>query len=187
MIVLPRSLLLVAAAALLSACGDNSARYLLEPPATQGQVRVPVRSIEVRDVSLPAYASASEIMLQDEDGALRPISRAIWADDPVRGVTLTLARGIGQASTARVMGEPWPLEDPADARIEVRIEQMVAQSDGIFRLTGQYSVASPMQVTRERIERFEILQPMAGSDAGAVADAAGAALATLSRQIVTRF
>jgi len=177
------SLLMLAS---LAACGGNAARYLVDTPAPAQQVRVRVATVEVRDVTLPAYAAASEIMVQQPDGSLRPVSRSIWADDPVHAVTASVARGIAAGSTATAMSEPWPLDEPAQVRTEIRIERMVAQSDGQFRLAGQFSIASPDRIVRESIDRFDILRPMADDSAASVADATGAALLALSQQIVAR-
>ena len=80
----------------------------------------------------------------------------------------------------------WPLEQPADVRIDVRIEHIVAQSDGQFRLAGQYSVASPDFVVRESINRFDILQPLADTTPASVAAASGAAVLALADLIIAR-
>ena len=183
---LPRALMSLALLASLMACGDNSARYLVETPDVATQVRVRVATIEVRDVNLPSYAAASEIMVQQADGSLRPVPKSIWADDPVRAVTNAIARGIDTSSTASAMSEPWPLEESAQVRVNVRVERMVAQADGQFRLSGQYSISSPDQVVREVIDRFDIRQPLDDDTPGAIADAAGASLQALSGQIVAR-
>ncbi|WP_240620981.1 PqiC family protein [Pseudooceanicola lipolyticus] len=180
-----RALMLIPFVA-LAGCGGQDARYLLDSPMPQRQSRVPLSTIEVREVTLPAYASATEIMVQDPDGALRPVPRSAWADDPVRALTLALARNLDAASSATAMGEPWPLEQPADVRIDVRIEHIVAQSDGQFRLAGQYSVASPDFVVRESINRFDILQPLADTTPASVAAASGAAVLALADLIVAR-
>lgn len=170
----------------LVACGETAGRYMLDAPATQQRTRVPVSRIEVRDVTLPDYASASEIMLQSEDGALFPLKGAIWADDPMRAVTLALARNLDTVTTATVAGEPWPLDAYPDVRIDTRIERMVARADGQFELSGQYSIAAPDQAVRESINRFQILQPLSGNTPVAVAQATSAALLTLSQQIAAR-
>lgn len=170
----------------LAGCGDNSARYLLGSTPPQQKIGVRVSTIEVRDVTLPAYAASSEIMVQSEDGALRPVSKAVWADDPVRAVTLSLARDLEAVTTATVSTEPWPLIDPAQVRLEVRLDRMVAQSNGQFQLAGQYAIAAPDGAVRESINRFDILQPIGGETPDAVAQATSAALLALARQIATR-
>jgi uncharacterized protein len=173
-------------ALLVAGCGAPSARYLLDGPAPASRLGVRVATIEVRDVMLPDYAAASEIMVQDETGALLPVSNAIWADDPVRGVSQVLARNLDAGTTAVAMTEPWPLDEPAHARLDVRIEAMVAQNDGQFRLSGRYAIASPDRIVRERIERFDILRPIADQTPMAVSQATSAALLALSEQIAGR-
>ncbi|MEY8828982.1 membrane integrity-associated transporter subunit PqiC [Sedimentitalea sp. XS_ASV28] len=184
--VFSRLALCLAMTPLLAGCGETNARYLLDAPSPAQRVGVRVSTIEVRDVQLPDYASASEIVVQDEAGALLPLSSAIWADDPVRGISLALARNLDAASSATAMTEPWPLAEPPDARVDVRVERMVAQFDGQFRLSGQYAISSPDRVVRERIERFEILRPMADQTPTSVAAATSGALLTLSEQIASR-
>lgn len=179
-------LLPLALVALLAACGDKDARFLIDPPAAAQQTRIGVASLEVRDVSLPAYAADSQIVVQDPDGALRVVKNAVWADDPVRGVTGALARALDAATTATVAPEPWPLEDPAAARLEVRVDRMVARADGTFEMTGQFAVSSRGARIRERVERFSISTPLADQGPAAVAAATGAAIGDLARQIAAR-
>ncbi len=186
MTLVPRLVLCLAIAPLLTACGESASRYLLDVPPPAQKVGVRVRTIEVRDVALPDYASASEIMAQDEAGALHPVPKAIWADDPVRGISLALARNLDVVSTTTAITEPWPLDQLPDARVDVRVERMVAQSDGQFRMSGQFAIASPNLIVRERIERFDILRPMADQSPAAVAQATSAALLTLSEQIAAK-
>ncbi|MEP3329429.1 PqiC family protein [Sedimentitalea sp.] len=183
MTVVSRLVFCLAMTPLLGGCGESAARYLLDAPLPAQKVGVRVRTIEIRDVALPDYASASEIMAQDEAGALLPVPNAVWADDPVRGISLALARNLDAASTATAMTEPWPLDQPPDVRVDVRVERMVSQFDGQFRLSGQYAIASRDLIVRERIERFDILRPMADQSPAAVAAATSAAVLTLSEQI----
>ena len=182
-----RSLALVLALP-LGACGVD-ARYLIaQGPAETGQpaakARVRVRTIEVRDVSLPSYASATDIVVEQKDGALKPIGNAVWADDPVRGVTSALARAIGARSTATVAAEPWPLLDPADVQLEVRVDRMIARADGGFELTGQYAIAAPSGALREQVRRFAIRTPLQGTAPMAVAQATGLAIDQLAAKVV---
>lgn len=183
MTVLFRTCLSVGLALMLTACGDKSPRYLLDPPVAQDKVALRVSTVEIRDVTLPAYASASEILVQGADGSLKPVSKAVWADDPVRAVTLAIARNLEAVSTAKAAAEPWPLLDSAQVRVEVRVDRMVAQSDGSFRLVGQFSVASPDGIVRESLNRFDIIQPMTADTPADVATATSASLMTLARQI----
>ncbi len=178
-----RFMWMLAVAGMLAACGDNSPRYLLDGAAAPTQIRVPVRSIEMRQVTLPSYAAASEIVQQQPDGALRPVAKAVWADDPTGAVTRILARNLDAGTTAVAAAEPWPLDTPAQVRVEVRVDRMVAQLDGTFRMTGQFSVAAPLGAIRESITRFDIVQPITGEGPGEIAQASSAALSQLAQQI----
>lgn len=171
-------------ALLLVACGDNSARYLVDAPAAETARSVRVRSIEVRDVVLPAYAAAIEIPQQDETGALHNVPDTLWADEPVRGITAVLARSLDIGSSATVAAEPWPLDTPADVQLVVRVERMIAGADGVFVLSGQYAIAAPDGAVRERLERFDIRIPLAAPDAPAIAKATGQGIAALADDII---
>lgn len=179
---LPRSWFF-AALLFAAGCGDNSPRYLLDMPQPSQQISVRVSSIEVRDVTLPAYAAATEIVQLQDDGAVRPVKKAVWADDPVRSVTQSLARNLDTATNATAAAEPWPLDQPAQVRVDVRIDRMVARPDGQFQIAGQYSIAAPYGAVRETINRFDIEQPMTDQTPGAIAQANSNALLDLSEQI----
>ncbi|MDN5788809.1 membrane integrity-associated transporter subunit PqiC [Pseudorhodobacter sp.] len=174
----------------LLACGDNNARFLISNGAVDtgavAKSRVAVRTIEVRDVSLPAYAAASEIVTEQADGALAVVPKALWADDPVRGVTGALARSLDQRSTATVAAEPWPLAEPADVQLEVRIDRMVAKTSGSFELSGQFAIAAPSGTVRESVKRFAIAVPLTDSSPAAVAAATGAAIDQLAAEVVNK-
>jgi uncharacterized lipoprotein YmbA len=176
---LPLALLLV------SACSGTEPRYLIAPPEATATTRLAVSSIEVRQVSLPTYAEGSEILVEDEGGALIPVDSATWADDPVRAITLALAGQLGRSSTATVSAEPWPLEEGADVSVDVRVTSMVARADGTFDLTGQYAVSSFDKIVRERVSRFDISIPMPDSSPNGIAQATSQAITALSDQILT--
>jgi uncharacterized lipoprotein YmbA len=86
----------VAALTLLGACshGENTARYMIDPPLTGERVPDRLGTAELKDVSLPEYAAAGEISWQTEDGAVRSNTKKLWADTPQRAFTQTLARTI---------------------------------------------------------------------------------------------
>lgn len=170
----------------LSACGDNKARFVI--PAEDGatETRLRVSSIEVRDVSLPAYAAASEIVVEDSDGSLRPVAKALWADDPQRAITGALARSLDVRSTANVSAEPWPLSEGADVRLEVRVGQMIARADGVFSMTGQFAISSQSGAVADGLQRFSIDVPLTDTSPASVAVATGKAIDALAEQILLR-
>ena len=173
----------IAACTALGGCAGNSARFLIDPPAPETRIRVPVATVELRAVSLPVYAAALEIAQQDRDGALYNIPDVLWADDPVRGITVALARSLDQASTATAAAEPWPLAEPAQARVEVRVERMLARADDVFEFSGQFAIAAPEGAVRERLVRFDILLPLSARDPQTIAAASGQAISALSVEI----
>lgn len=179
--------LTLAAALPLISCGDTNARFpITSDAAAVSKSRVSVRSIEVRDVSLPAYAAASEIVVEQDGGALFVVPKSIWADDPVRGVTSALSRSLDLRSTASVASEPWPLAEPADVRLEVRVDRMIAKSDGMFEMSGQFAIAAPDGATREAVERFAVTASMVDGEAASVAKATGIAIDNLADLIVKK-
>lgn len=167
----------------LAACGGSDDLFLIPPGDAAEQVRVGARSIEVRDVVLPAYAADADILVQDADGALRPLGGALWADDPQLGITQALARRLDQGTTATAAAEPWPLFDGPDRSVQVTIDRMVARADGQFELGGQFAVLSQTGAAREYLRRFDILHPLTGTEPEQVAATLGRALSTLSDQI----
>jgi uncharacterized protein len=155
----------------LVACGTASDRYVVSPPqATQSQ-RIAFFSVEIRDISLPAYAADDEIVLQSPDGRLVSGGGVLWADTPERAVALELSRHLAQISRARVAASPWPFEALPGARLDLRFEKLVAGEDGQYRAMGQYFVAVP-DGGRERSGVFDLtvpFDPAAGPSAIAAA------------------
>ncbi|MFZ7093857.1 PqiC family protein [Primorskyibacter sp. 2E233] len=178
--------ILLLATVFLSACAGADQRFLIDSaPAPEAKtMRLRVSTLEVREVSLPAYAEDSQILLEDADGALTPAEGALWADEPVRAVTLLLVDQIGRTSNATVAAEPWPLETPAQAAVHVRVSEMVARASGTFDLKGQFAISSYEQVVRERIKRFEISVPLKATTPAGIAQASGAAMQQLASEIL---
>ncbi|WP_425093606.1 PqiC family protein [Tropicimonas sp. S265A] len=176
-------LLPVLALITLAACAANSDLYLLpDPPATE-QIGVRARTIEVRDIVLPSYAAEPDILLQGADTALRPVSGALWAEEPRVGMTQALARRLDLGTTATVAVEPWPLFDGPDLRVQVTVDRVLARADGVFEFGGQYAVTSTSGGAREFLRRFAIQEPLTGTGPDAVADALGRSLTRLSDTI----
>ncbi|MBP6677635.1 MAG: membrane integrity-associated transporter subunit PqiC [Paracoccus sp.] len=171
---------------LLGACsnGEKTARYLIDPPLSGERVPDRLGTAELKDVSLPEYASGDEVSWQSDDGAVRSNTKQVWADSPQRAFTQTLARTISDLSGATVIAEPWPLAEPPRRKIEVRVEKALAQADGVYRLSGRYFVADDAAGGANQARSFDISVPLA-ADAGpeAIARAQSQAIAQLARQI----
>jgi hypothetical protein len=163
-------------------CGVPS-RYLIDPPAPSVSVRTAAQSIMLRDVSLPDYAAADTIALQDADGAVREVKSALWADLPPRAVTLALARQLDAAVSATVAAAPWPLAGLPEAEIEVRVERNLAGADGRFRLAGVFYVLSETVQLGPESSAFDIAVPLAGPSAPDIAQAQSLALSKLAETI----
>ncbi len=168
----------------LSACGsDPEIRYDVAQVPPGASVGVPVRTVEVREVSLPLYASLETISVEEVGGRLVTDDSLLWADDPRRQITQALSVALAGITRAQVAAEPWPFSDPADARIEVRFTRALAGADGVFRLAGQYFVASPFGDRRDVARGFEVAVPYVAGDVGSIARAKGRAIDDLAQLI----
>jgi uncharacterized lipoprotein YmbA len=166
---------------LLAACGAEPVRYAVPLPPATGRVGVNVRSLEVRDATLPLYAGLEEIHVELADGGIVADTSTLWADDPQRGLTQGLASRLAGLTTARVAAEPWPLEDLPDARLEVRVGTLLAGADGQLYLSGQYFVARAEGA--DRAGRFAFAVPYQPGNVSSIAVAQGRAIDLLARQI----
>ena len=175
----------VAVLTLLGACsnGEKTARYLIDPPLSGERVPDRLGTAELKDVSLPEYAAGGEVSWQTEDGAVRSYTKELWADNPQRAFTQTLARTISDLSGATVIAEPWPLAEPPRRKIEVRVEQALARADGIYRLSGRYFVADSGAGGANQARSFDISVPLADDEPGTIARAQSQAITQLARQI----
>ncbi|WP_322889482.1 MULTISPECIES: PqiC family protein [unclassified Yoonia] len=178
--------LMIMAAISLAACGAQPDRLALTPAASTLQLQPAVRSAVVRTVSLPTYAAVEEIPLQTADGLITTTSDILWADDPQRAITLAIATTLGTITGADVGPEPWPFIDLPDVAIDIRVAQMIAGADGLFRLSGQYFVGGDGIDFRNTAHRFDIRQPMADQSLGSISAAQSAAVLTLAEDIARR-
>ena len=171
---------------LVAGCSDpeDTSRYLIDPPVPPTQVENRIGTAELADVSLPEYASSQEVSYQTADGAVRSTPDDLWADNPQRAFTLSLARAISDVSGATVIAEPWPLSNPPDRKLDVRVEKALAQADGIYRLSGRYFVSDETYGSGGNHARsFDISVPLGGEGTAFVAAAQSAAIAILAQQI----
>ena len=165
--------------ALLAACGPRPLRFTVPPAVPQERIGIAFSTVELLDVSLPEYAEGAEIFVQVPGNALTRVARAQWADDPARAVTLDLARALAEVTGARVAPEPWPFEEPAEAQVDVRVAEIVADASGVFLLRGQVFVASQDGSGRDRAREFRVSIPLP-PEAGPAAIAAARGQATLA-------
>ncbi len=162
---LPFRILAVACLALIG-CGDagEPVRYTTTAPAQTGRVSIPVKSVSLREVSLPSYASEEGIAVADGSGAIRTEPDRLWADDPTRAVTLRLTNALADLTGRIVASDPWPFREDAEAVVEVRIETFVAETSGQFVAQGRYYVAHRVEddaepVRKDRALSFRLVQP----------------------------
>ncbi|MCB1333258.1 MAG: membrane integrity-associated transporter subunit PqiC [Roseivivax sp.] len=178
--------ILFAATLGLAACsGDAPIRYAAPDPAPAERVRVPYGSILVREVSLPSHAASEEIAIAGASGELTGNAASLWADEPVRAVTLGLARALTEITGARVAPEPWPFESYPDVAVDVRIEEMLPMDDGTYRVRGMAFVAPAGDKGRDRARSFELSVPYdQASGYSAIAAARSALIAQLAMMVV---
>ncbi|EAQ02963.1 lipoprotein, putative [Pseudooceanicola batsensis HTCC2597] len=180
-----RPALLLVLVATLSACGGTVERYATGAPVVEEElprISSRYRTVEVRQMSLPTYAASEEIATRDETGAIVSDKTTLWADEPARAMTLELSRYLGTITGAQVAAEPWPFLDRASVIIDVRVEEMVADADGAFRISGQYYVA-PDSGNGGRSGLFSLAEPIRGEGASAIAAARTAVTKDLAEQI----
>lgn len=174
--------LLLLAAISLGACGPE--RLVTAPQIElEERIRTSFSSIEVREVSLPTYAAAEEVPIND--GGSLVLSEVLWADDPIRSVTLTLTRNISELTGVRVASEPWPFDEFPAARVDVRVEDLIV-TGGSLRLAGQYYVADLEGGGREHAHLFEFSTPVAGGSAASIAAGRAELIAELAKDIARR-
>lgn len=183
----PARIAIVVLLVTLAGCSnpEKTGRYLIDPPASPTQVANRLGTAELKDVSLPEYASDQEVMWQTADGAIRSNPDNLWADSPQRAFTQSLAREISAISGATVIGEPWPLAEPPQRVLEVRVEKALAKSDGTYHLAGRYFVSNESSGGSNHARSFDISVPLSGSEPAAIAQAMSQAIAQLARQIAT--
>ena len=169
----------LAAIALLAGCAGGVGPQVVIDPKTS-ELRVPARvgSVMLRDISLPAYAQATEISVRSAGGTLVEKKGAVWADEPARAMTGAMVRNLSSITGAQVAAEPWPLEGYPDVELTVRVEHMFAREDGSITLVGYYAIRR--EQGRSLIRQLDVTRPPdpgAPDDLALVHEAAWADLA----------
>lgn len=174
------------ALASLIACSGPANRLDMSPVASTLQLRATVGSAMLRTVSLPSYAAAEEIAIEVAPGIIGTDADILWADDPARAVTLAMTRHLDGILSATVGPDPWPFAGLPDVSVDVRVAQMLAGVDGMFRLTGQYYVGGDGIDFRNSSHGFEFSVPLEGKGTSAVALAQARAILQLSEDIARK-
>ncbi len=176
----------------LVGCGSNGEpiRYSTFAPAQETRVSIPLKSVALREVSLPAYAAEEGIAIADGAGAITAAPDRIWADDPTRAVTLRLTNALADLTGRVVASDPWPFQEEPEAVVEVRIETFVAENSGQFVAQGRYYVAHQNEDGPTRPDRavsFRLAEPY-DPDGGfkAIAAARTEVISALARDIARR-
>ncbi len=175
---------LILAAIALGAC-TNPSYYLTPPPASAARAASVVGSIAVADISLPAYAEAIEIAVQDAEGAVALEQSALWADTPRRALTRHLVAALQARLPSQVSTEPWPSFDGPALRLEVFVDRMIGAPQGPFQFAGQMVLVAPNTGRIVSTERFAISVP-AGPGYQGLIDAHARAIEVLADQIAAR-
>ncbi len=174
----------------LSACGllgRDPLRIAVPAPVTEGRVAIRFASVELLEAELPDYADQEDIYVQGVGGAITQTRGFVWADDPSRAFTLELTRALGGLTGARVAPDPWPYDEPAEARVDVRVAEFSPDlTRGEFVISGEYFVAAFDESGRDTAREFRATAPLP-PEAGPAAIAAARSQATvnLARQIAT--
>jgi uncharacterized lipoprotein YmbA len=144
---------------LVAACGGaGPVRYAAPEVPVQARVSIPHRTVAVREVSLPSYATEEIIAVADGKGGIRESADKIWADDPTRAVTLEVTSALGMITGRTVAADPWPFRDDPDAVVDIRLEEFVADERGAFTARGQFYIAHSDENRRDRSQRFRIVE-----------------------------
>lgn len=172
--------LVLIAFVVLVACGGTPALIAVSEPTAEGRVRVSVASVELKEPSLPGYALADEIPLEEEGGLVNVVEAVLWADKPARAISLELTRHLSALTRVRVAPAPWPFEAQPDASLDVRFETLLARADGRFQASGQYFVAR-LDGGRERSGFFDLSETIAQpATAQSISDARGRVIRALA-------
>ena len=167
----------------LGACSSPTNRVDLQPLQSELRRTAIVPSVMVRTVSLPTYAAAEEIAIQNPDGVIVTSGDVLWADLPDRAATLTITGHLNTILSAVVGPDPWPFVDLPGAIVEVRVTEMIAGNDGLFRLRGQYFIGGDASTFRKTVVQFNHTAPLSDGSVSSVATAQSHVLLALSEEI----
>ncbi len=181
-----RPIIFVAIAAVLTACSGSTSRLDMSQVQSDLSLRGLVSSAMVRTVSLPTYAAAEELAIETPEGLISSDAAILWADDPARAVTLTIARNMGDILNTQVGPDPWPFVGLPDVAIDVRVSRMITGADGVFDLEGQYFIGGDGIDFPNSANTFAIQFPVTDPTPAGIANAQARAVLILSEQIARK-
>lgn len=180
-------LIAILAIAVTASCSSSPSNRLdMSPVTSEIQVRAIVGTAMLRTVSLPTYAAAEEIAVEVSPGIIGTSANILWADDPERAVTLAMTQHLDGILSATVGPDPWPFAGLPDVAVDVRVAQMLAGADGLFRFNGQYFIGGDGIDFPNGSHRFAITQRLEGGDTAAIAVAQARAILALSEDIARK-
>ncbi|MEM8692038.1 MAG: PqiC family protein [Pseudomonadota bacterium] len=174
--------------ATLPACdfGPETARFVPTPTQSELRARARVSTVEISEVTLPAYAASEEISLREEGGAIRSNPDFLWAELPENALTQALVENLSQITGAQVAANPWPLGDRPQVEVTVRVRTMLVSETGTLEFSGQYAIGAPEDAVREHVHAFALTETISGRDYQSIVDAHGRAWRRLAEDIARR-
>ena len=181
-----KQVIFTSALAVLTACSATPSRLDMSQASSPLTLRAAVSSAMVRTVSLPTYAAAEEVSFETEDGLITSNGDVLWADDPARAVTLSIARTMGDILNADIGPDPWPFVGLPDVAIDIRIARMITNAQGTFELQGQYFIGGDGIDYPRTSTAFDISKPLTSEGTIGIADAQARAIVTLAEDIARK-
>lgn len=172
----------------LTACisGPPPTRYLLEPFMTTEVVpsQASVESIGLAALVVPGYVKANSIARRGAGATLVFDDSSQWAEDPDAALTRALAESLRLQSGADVLIEPLPRGFEPQARVEVVLDRMLAESGGVADVSGQVRLISGNGRELLSVFPFRLLQRGRGKGYDGFFDALAIGMDDLARLII---
>lgn len=174
----------------LLGCTEAEEPVRFAPPvdaAPVSRVAIPIATVSVREVTLPAYATEEGIAVADATGGITTTPDNLWADEATRAVTLRLTAALADITARQVASDPWPFRDDPEAVVDVRFESFVAEDAGRFVAAGRYYVAHEDEDRSDHAHAFRVVQPYEPARGfSAIAEARTRVIALLADDIARR-
>lgn len=177
-------LIAVLALTLTASCGPDPARLLIEPVPSPVKTNASVRTVEVKQVSLPTYAESGDVtIVAAETGVLTVLPDSVWADEPPRALGAAMVRSLIEMTGVTAASEPWPLAGFPEAEVTIRVARLLALDTGELELSGSYALRYDAPGRKGRVRLFDIRVPVGAEGPTALAKAQGVAWTRLAERI----